>query len=33
MAFDAVDAVDNYLEEMDAFTAEDINDRIDRLEE
>ena len=31
-SFDGVDAVDEYLDERNAFTAPDIKDRIDRLE-
>jgi hypothetical protein len=31
-SFDAVDAVEDYLEEMDAFTAEEVQDRIERLD-
>lgn len=31
-SFDAIDAVDDYLDEMDAFTTEEIKDRIDRLD-
>jgi hypothetical protein len=32
MSFDAVDAVEAYFEEMDASRAEEIQDRIDRLD-
>ncbi|ACV11864.1 hypothetical protein Huta_1691 [Halorhabdus utahensis DSM 12940] len=32
-SFEGVDAVDDYLEAMDAFTADDIRQRIDRLED
>jgi hypothetical protein len=31
-SFDAVDAVDDYLDEKDAFTAEEIKERIDHLD-
>lgn len=31
-SFDAVEAVDDYLDDMNAFIAEDIEERIDRLE-
>lgn len=31
-SFDAVDAVDDYLDEMNAFTAADLRERIDQLD-